>query len=70
MTMEDKKRTMELTLTAPVGKVLQNTLIKEKFSVPVIKLGINQVIIKKAMVIIPAIIWFSVKLEANIPKEM
>lgn len=70
MTMEDKKRTMELTLTAPVGKVLQNTLIKEKFSVPVIKLGINQVIIKKAMVITPAIIWFSVKLEANIPKEM
>ena len=29
----------------------------------------NREIIKKATVIIPAIIWFSVKLEANIPTD-
>ena len=35
-----------------------------------LKFGKNQVMIKKAIVITPATIWFSVMLEANIPSEI
>ena len=52
----DINNTKELKVTEPVGKVLLNTLIKEKSNVASIKFGINQVTMKKAMVITPAII--------------
>ena len=53
----------------PVGNLL-NILIKEKFVNMLLNCGKNHVNIKNPMVITPAIIWFSVKLEAKIPKEI
>ena len=52
----DINNTKELKVTDPVGKVLLNTLIKEKSNVASIKFGINHVTIKNAMVMTPAII--------------
>ena len=45
-------------------------LIKEKFVNMLLNCGKNHVNIKNPIVITPAIIWFSVKLDARIPKEI
>ena len=47
-----------------------NILIKEMFVNIVLNCGKNHVNMKNPMVMTPAIIWFSVMLEANIPKDI
>ena len=49
---------------------LSNILISDNGSSIVLKFGKNHVIIKNAIVTTPAIIWFSVMLDANIPNDM
>ena len=44
--------------------------IIDKFSNTLLRFCINNVITKNAIVIIPAIIWFSVILDANIPIDI
>ena len=49
---------------------LSNILINESGVSISLKFGKNHVMIKNPMVITPAIIWFSVILDANIPNDM
>lgn len=53
----------------PDGNLL-NILIKESGVSISLKFGKNHVMMKNPMVTTPAIIWFSVMLDANIPKEI
>ncbi len=54
---------------SPDGNLL-NMFISDSGSNIVLKFGKNHVIIKNPIVITPAIIWFSVILDANIPNDM
>ena len=54
---------------SPDGNLL-NMFISDNGSNIVLKFGKNHVIIKNPIVITPAIIWFSVILDANIPNDM
>ena len=54
---------------SPDGNLL-NIFINDSGSNIVLKFGKNHVIIKNPIVITPAIIWFSVILDANIPNDM
>lgn len=49
---------------------LSNMFIKEKDDSALLKFGKNHDIIKNPIVITPAIIWFSVMLDANIPNDI
>ena len=53
----------------PDGNLL-NKFIKEKLENIVLTFGKNHIAIKNTNVMTPAIIWFSVKLDANIPKDI
>ena len=48
----------------------ENKFIKDKLAKISLKLGKNHDDIKNPIVIIPAIIWFSVRLDASIPNEI
>ena len=53
----------------PLGN-LENILIKEKLVNMLLNCGKNHVNMKNPMVITPAMIWFSVMLEAKIPNAI
>ena len=71
--MHVKVNVIKVTVSAmsicPVGN-LENILINEKFVNMLLNCGKNHVSIKNHIVITPAIIWFSVILDANIPKDI
>ena len=66
--VNDRNVTTSSSAICPDGNLL-NIFISEKASKLLLKFGINHVAIKNPIVIIPAIIWFSVKLDANIPND-
>ena len=68
-TVNDINVTVSAISICPCGN-LENILINEKFVNTVLNCGKNHVNIKNPIVITPAIIWFSVILDANIPKEI
>ena len=63
------KVTVSAILICPWGKLV-NKFINEKFVNMLLKFGKNHVNIKNPIVITPAIIWFSVILDASIPNEI
>ena len=61
--------TISSTAISPDGN-LSNMFINENVESVLLMFGKNHVIMKNPIVSIPAIIWFSVMLDANIPNEI
>ena len=67
--LKDTSPTTSFNAINPCGALL-NKFIIENTSSPLIISGKNHVAIKNPIESTPAIIWFSVKLDANIPNDI
>ena len=70
ITVKDPSNTRLASEMVPAGNELVNAFTKENVCILGIKFGINHKTSNTTVVRISAIIWFSVKLEANIPKAI